>query len=152
MSPTGNQAAVLLMVAMFTNSAVNSQAADVFETRLPAELQRQAWYHGWISQETAEERLNRFPYHCFLIRENDEKASTCSLSMKDRGEISHFLIEKDSDGYELTGTHRKFDTLLQLVDFYTINSISGDARDQLTSPCQRPSTDGECHVSGDSVA
>ena len=109
------------------------------------ELQGQAWYHGWISQETAEERLNKVPYHCFLIRENDTRGSTLSLSMKHQGDISHFLIEKDASGYELAGTDRKFDTLTQLVDFYMTNSILGGLHDRLSSPCPRPSPDGECN-------
>ena len=135
------------------------QPADTFETGFPAELQGQAWYHGWISQENAVGRLNKVPYHCFLIRENDQKGSNLSLSMKHQGGISHFLIEKDSDEYEIIGTHSKFMALLQLVDFYMTNSISGDSRHQLSSPCPRPSPDGECNgghdswqVSGDSVA
>ena len=116
----------------------------VTHTYIPAdiELQGQAWYQGWISRETAEERLNKVPYHCFLIREN---GGNLSLSMKHQGDISHFLIEKDSDGYEITGTDRKFDTLLQLVDFYMTNSVSGDPRHYLSSPCPRPSPDGECN-------
>ena len=126
-------------------------------TYIPAdiELQGQAWYHGWISQETAEERLHKVPYQCFLIREN---GVNLSLSMKHQGEVSHFLLKKDSDGYALNGTDRKFDTLLQLVDFFMTNSITGDLRHYLSSPCPRPSPDGECNgdhdtwqVSGDSV-
>ena len=119
----------------------------VTHTYIPAdvELQEQAWYHGWISQETADERLNKVPYHCFLIRKNDPKGSTLSLSMKHQGDISHFLIEKDSDGYEIIGTDRKFDTLPQLVNFYMTDSISGDSRHHLSSPCPRPSPDGECN-------
>ena len=123
------------------------------------ELQGQAWYHGWILRETAEERLNKVPYHCFLIRENDTAGSTLSLSMKHQGGISHFLIEKDASGYELTGTDGKFDALPQLVDFYMTNSIPGNLHHQLSSPYPRPSPDGECNgdhdvwqVSGDSVA
>ena len=106
------------------------------------ELQGQAWYHSWISRETAEERLNKVPYHCFLIRENDDNLS---LSMKHQGGIAHFPIEKDASRYELTGTDRKFDTLLQLVDFFMTNSISGDLTNRLSSPCPRPSLDGECN-------
>ena len=109
------------------------------------ELQGQAWYHSWISRETAEERLNKVPYHCFLIRENDTTGSTLSLSMKHQGDISHFLIEKDASGYELAGTDGKFDTLLQLVDFFMTNSISGDSHHRLSSPCPRLSPDGECN-------
>ena len=133
----------------------------VTHTYIPTdiELQGQAWYHGWISRETAEERLNKVPYHCFLIRENDTTGSNLtnlSLAMKYQGGISHFLIEKDASGYELTETDGKFDTLPQLVDFFMTNSILGDLR--LSSLCPRPSPDGECHgdhdvwqVSGDSV-
>ena len=80
--------------------------------------------------------------------------------MKHQGDISHFPIEKDSDGYEIIGTPGKFPTLVQLVDFYMTNSISGDALyHKLSSPCPQPSPDGECNgehdawqVSRDSVA
>ena len=113
------------------------------------ELQGQAWYHSRISQETAEERLNKVPYHCFLIRENDAKGSNLSLAMKHQGKISHFLIEKVISGYELTETHMKFDTLLQLVDFYMNNSISGDPHHHLSSPCPQPFPDGECNKEHD---
>ena len=65
--------------------------------------------------------------------------------MKRQGDISHFLIEKESDGYEIIGTDRKFDTLPQLVDFYMTNSITGDLRHYLSSPCPRPFPDGECN-------
>ena len=114
----------------------------VTHTYIPVdiELQGQVWYHGWISRETAEERLNKVPYHCFLIREN---GANFSLSVKHQGDVSHILIEKDASGYELTGTDRKFDTLLQLVDFYMTNSILGNL--QLSSLCPRPSPDGECN-------
>ena len=112
------------------------------------ELQGQAWYHGWISLETAEERLNKVPYHCFLIRENDTTGTNLtnlSLSMKHQGGISHFLIEKDASGYELTGTDGKIDTLPQLVHFYMTNSVSDYLTNRLSSPCPRPSPDGECN-------
>ena len=112
-------------------------------TFLPAELQGQAWYHGWISQETAEERLNKVSHHCFLIRENNTTGANLSLYIKHQGGISHFLIEKDASGYELAGTDGKFDTLLHLVDFFMTNSILGDLR--LSSLCPRPSPDGECN-------
>ena len=52
--------------------------------------------------------------------------------MKHQADISHFLIEKDSDGYEITGTDRKFDTLLQLVDFYMTDSVSGESAHYVT--------------------
>ena len=53
------------------------------------------------------------------------------------------MIEKDASRYEIIGTDRKFDTLLQLVDFFMTNSISGGH--QLSSPCPRLSSDGECN-------
>ena len=137
------------------------EPVETFETVhiLPAELQGQAWYHGWISQETAKTRLESVPYHCFLIRENDRKGRTLSLSVKHQGDISHFEIERYHNGYEIPGTRKSFATLLQLVDFYMTKSVSGDPRHRLSSPCPRPSPDGECNgdhdtwqVSGDSVA
>ena len=103
------------------------------------------WYHGLISQETAKERLNKVPYHCFLIRETDRRGRTLSLSMKHQGGISHFEIERYHNEYEIVGTRNSFATLLQLVDFYMTNSISGDVTDRLSSPCPRPSPDGECN-------
>ena len=122
------------------------EPADIFEIVhvLPAELQGQVWYHGWISHKTAEERLKSVPYKCFLIRENDQKAHTFSLSLKHQGGISHFKIERYHNQYEIPGTQKTFATLLQLVDFYMTNSISGDPCHHLGSPCPQPSPDGEC--------
>ena len=122
------------------------EPADTFKTVriLPAGLQGQVWYHGWISRETAEERLNKVPYHCFLIRENDQEAITLSLSVKHQGGISHFKIERYRNHYEMPGTQKSFATLLQLVDFFMTNSILGDSLYRLSSPCARPSPDGEC--------
>ena len=130
---------------VYISAAASSQAVGIFKTGFPAELQGQAWYHGWISQETAEQRLKRAPYHCFLIRESDTTGSRLSLSMKHQGDISHFLIEKNASRYEIIGTHRKFPTLLQLVDFYMTNSVTGDLCHKLRSPCPRPSPEGECN-------
>ena len=116
------------------------------------------WYHGWISRETAKTRLKNIPYHCFLIRKNDRTGRTLSLSIKHQGGISHFEIERYHNEYEIIGTQKSFATLLQLVDFFMTNSVSGDSHHYLSSPCPRPSPDGECNgdhdtrqVSGDSV-
>lgn len=122
------------------------EPTNKFETGFPpAELEGQEWYHGWISQETAEERLKMVPYDCFLIRETDQEAHTLSLSVKHQGSISHSLIERYLSGYKIAITQKKFTTLLQLVDFYMTNSISDDPCHQLSSPCPRSSTDGECN-------
>ena len=141
-------------------SSYPQEPADTFETVhiFPAELQGQAWYHSLISRETAETRLKSVPYHCFLIRETDRRGHTLSLSVKHQGGISHFKIERYHNEYEIPGTHKRFMTLLQLVDFYMTNSVSGGLHHRLSSPCPRPSPDGECNgdhdvwqVSGDSV-
>ena len=84
---------------MFTFSAATTfQPYDIFKTGLPAELQGQVWD---LMRNCR--RLKRIPYHIFLIRENDKKTTALSLSVKHQGDISHFLIEKDSDGYEIIG-------------------------------------------------
>ena len=128
-------------------SSQPQEPADRFETvhALPAELQGQAWYHGLISRETAKTRLKSVPYNCFLIRETDRKGRTLSLSVRHQGGISHFEVERYHNEYEIVGTRKSFTTLLQLVDFYMTNSISGDLCHRLSSPCPRPSPDGECN-------
>ena len=162
----GNEAVSWHTHTLYCNNHIQAQWTILWgvgvkhNVHLPAdiELQGQAWYHGWISQETAEERLDKVPYHCFLIRENGATGRTLSLSMKYQGEISHFLIVKDAGRYEITANDRKFATLVQLVDFYMTNSISSDLTNRLGSPCPQPSPDGECNgdhdswpVSGDSI-
>ena len=140
---------MLVGVTIYLSAAIShpQEPVETFETVqiLPAELQGQAWYHGWISRETAKTRLESVPYHCFLIRENDRTGRTLSLSIKHQGGISHFEIERYRNEYEIVGTRKSFATLLQLVDFYMANSVSGDLRHRLSSPCPRPSPDGECN-------
>ena len=140
---------MLVGVTIYLSAATSHphEPVETFETVhvFPAELQGQAWYHGWISRETAKIRLESIPYHCFLIRENDKKAHTLSLSLKHQGGISHFKIERYHNEYEIPGTQKSFATLLQLVDFYMTTSVSGDLRHYLSSPCPRPSPDGECN-------
>ena len=69
----------------------------------------------------------------------------CTVVLRQRGRAAGAADAAAAGRYEIVGTDRKFDALLQLVDFYMTNSIHGDSLYRLSSPCPRPSPDGECN-------
>ena len=84
----------------------------------------------------AEQQLENIPNGYFLVRDSETKPGCFSLSLKHPEGIAHFRIErKDSGLYEIPGTHESFATLLDLIDHFTHNPISGNPYHKLTSPC-----------------
>ena len=68
-----------------------------------------------------------------------------SLSLKHPEGIAHFpIVRKDSGLYELTGTHKGFTTLPDLIDHFKHHPISEDPHRQLSYPCYRVIHAGEC--------
>ena len=103
------------------------------------------WYHTGITRETAEERLEHTSSGCFLVRESETKVGCFSLSLKHLEGIAHFPIDrKDSGLYELTGTHKGFTTLPDLIDHFKHHPISEGPHRQLSYPCYKITHVGEC--------
>ena len=102
------------------------------------------WFHTGITRETAEEQLEHSSSGCFLVRESKTKVGCFSLSLKHPEGIAHFTIErKDSGLYELTGTHKGFRSLPDLIDHFKNHPISEDPYHQLHYPCSKFIHSGE---------
>ena len=102
------------------------------------------WFHTGITRETAEERLEHSSSGCFLVRESKTKVGCFSLSLKHPGGIAHFTIErKDSGLYEVTGTHKGFTSLPNLIDHFKNHPISEYPHRQLHDPCSKFIHSGE---------
>ena len=110
----------------------------------PVELLREVWYHTMITRKAAEERLENDASGCFLVRESETKPGCLSLSLKYPGGVAHFSIErKDSGLYEVTGTHKGFTTLPDLIEHFKHHPISEDPHRQLSYPCYKVTHAGE---------
>ena len=110
---------------------------------LSKELQKETWYHKGTSKETAEELLNKSVNGSFLVRDGESAAEVCSLSLKYPGGIKHFRILKTPSGlYRVLGS-RGFQTIPELIDYFTQHSITVDPYHKLRFPCSRPSINGK---------
>ena len=125
------------------SAAVSKQqesATHIYNVGFPVELLKEQWFHTDITREIAEERLKCHANGCFLVRESETERNCFSLSLKHPKGIAHYPIErKDSGHYEVSGTHKSFETLPKLVDHFTQNPLSKDVYHQLHSPCPKPS-------------
>ena len=96
------------------------------------------WYHTGITREIAEERLEHTNSGCFLVRESENKVGCFLLSLKHPEGVAHFPIDrKDCGIYELTGTHKGFTTLPDLIDHFKHHPISENPHRQLSYPCYK---------------
>ncbi len=116
---------------------------DTYELAIPSPLDvggnplnKEVWYHGRISRETAEQLLKEAPRQvdCFLIRESVANPGTFSISLKHHGEAKHFLIRNQESGiYKVAGAVKGFDGLKPLVEFYRQHPLTS-AGELLTTP------------------
>lgn len=107
-------------------------------------LNKEKWFHGRISRETAEQLLcETRQFDCFLVREGINSPGTYSISLKKNGEVKHFLIRRQPSGtYEVAGGKRQFDGLKSLVGFYEKHPLTS-AGELLTTPLVWTHTEGE---------
>ena len=101
-------------------------------------LATQPWYHGRITRETAEERLNKQKPGCYLVRHSARGPGCYALDVKYQEGIRHFLIEKSSDLYEVSGSNKQFHSIPSLLSYYTMNPLSAADMEILTRPCHKP--------------
>lgn len=110
----------------------------------PVELQWQMWFHAGITREKAEQRLEHATNGCFLVRESETKPGCFALSLRHPGGVIHFTVEKRESGlYELSGTHRNFTSISDLIAYFQCRPISEDPYYQLISPWNRTLHVGE---------
>ena len=120
------------------------ESAPTYDVGFPVELAREVWFHTGITRKTAEERLEHTSSGYFLVRESKTKPGCFSLSLKHPESIAHFTIErKDSGLYEVTGTHKGFTSLSDLIDHFKRHPISEYPYRQLHYPCSKLIHSGE---------
>ena len=102
-------------------------------------LVHEPWYHGDISWEDAEERLEAQDSDCFLVRKSQSQPGEYVLSVSFGRIIKDFgiCIRKESQCYEVEGAEKQFSSLEELVAFYKDHYLTVDGM-MLTTPCPPP--------------
>lgn len=124
--------------------AIISQRPQLEKLIATTAHERMPWFHGEISREDSEPRLQSGSRTNgkFLIRQRD--ASSYALCLLHEGQVMHYRIDRDRVGKLSIPDGKKFDTLWQLVEHYSYKP-DGLLR-VLTESCPRP--DGETGLSG----
>ncbi|XP_063333819.1 tyrosine-protein kinase SYK isoform X2 [Pelmatolapia mariae] len=120
--------------------AIISQRPQLEKLIATTAHERMPWFHGPITREDSEPRLQSGPRANgkFLIRQRDANGSY-ALCLLHEGQVMHYRIDKDSAGKLSIPEGKKFDTLWQLVEHYSYKP-DGLLR-VLTEPCPRPDGD-----------
>ena len=102
-------------------------------------LVQHPWYHGDISWEDAEERLEAQDSDCFLVRKSQSEPGKYVLSVSYGGVVKDFgiCIHKEDQCYEVEGAAEPFSSLEELVAFYKDHYLTVDGV-MLITPCPRP--------------
>ena len=130
---------LLCMKASFHCADSPHSAASPQSQERHHDLERETWYHGGLSREGAEELLRKATNGHFLVRESETRGGVFSLSLKHPGGVKHFRILKNRIGlYEIPG-NPSFQSVPELINYFTQNSITVDPHHRLRFPCPRPS-------------
>ncbi|XP_035998278.1 protein-tyrosine kinase 6b [Fundulus heteroclitus] len=99
-------------------------------------LQMQPWFYGTMSRFEAQNHLMdpENQEAAFLVRQSERDTVGYVLSVKSNGQIRHFRIFS-SDGSFHVEPNQRFDSLIDLVDYYCKNSLNNIA--SLGTPCKR---------------
>ena len=85
---------------------------------------KQPWFHGVISRDKADRRLNS--QNCidglFLMRERGSPRGTYGLGICSGNKIHHYLFERNQHGQLSIKSGRPFDNLMAVVNFYSQKS------------------------------
>jgi len=105
-------------------------------------IQTEEWFFGKVSRRDAEKLLlsGDLPKGTFLIRNSEQTAGAYSLSIRDwentkQDHVKHYKIKTlDKGGFFVT-KHRKFQSLQELVAYYS--EAANGLCHQLTQPCPK---------------
>ncbi|KXJ04914.1 Tyrosine-protein kinase SYK, partial [Exaiptasia diaphana] len=86
--------------------------------------QSELWFHGNISREEAERRLQRCgcTNGLFLIRERKAPPGTFAMGLCYNGSVVHYLFDVDATGQLSIQSGPKFENLMLAIDHYTLHN------------------------------
>lgn len=89
------------------------------------ELKDEKWFQVGLPREISLQILLQLPAGSFLVRQSETYPDCFALSMKapsrkDDPKLSHFLIEKSSNGYRFRGFTREFLSIKSLITHHSI--------------------------------
>jgi len=108
-------------------------------------IRSQSWFHGSITRSLAEQRLMDALKGTFLFRESETRPGF-SLSLKVPDKVKHFMITKKNSGWYLVGKPQEFDTIDELIAWFSQeeNPTNSSDNTSLKYPC--PSEDENPYV------
>ena len=120
-------------------SEENLPESGPYDTGLPQLVFiNKPWYHGVLSRQEAERRMEEMDMNTFLVRESVQGSGNLILSVKNGDKCYHFPIDHGVGKYEIQGTHIPFSSVQELVNYYMWNGLSessGGKLIQLIKPC-----------------
>lgn len=91
-----------------------------------------SWYQEDMSRRASESTLMPKPIGSFIIRGSQSSPGNFSISVRHEADVQHFKVLQDTRGQYYLWTE-KFSSLNELVDYYTLNSISKQSSIRLLS-------------------
>ncbi|XP_017337572.1 GRB2-related adapter protein 2b isoform X2 [Ictalurus punctatus] len=91
-----------------------------------------SWYQEDMSRRASESALMPQPIGSFIIRGSQSSPGNFSISVRHEADVQHFKVLQDTRGQYYLWTE-KFSSLNELVDYYTVNSISKQSSIRLLS-------------------
>ena len=123
----------LHLLASTTHSGPGRKLTPLFIADVSTYV-HEPWYHGDISCDVAEERLEAQDSDCFLVRKSRSQPGNYVLSLSYGKVMKHFVIRKENRRYEVEGTEKSFGSLQELIAYYKEHYLTTDW-ERLTTPC-----------------
>ncbi|XP_062854184.1 GRB2-related adapter protein 2b [Trichomycterus rosablanca] len=82
-----------------------------------------SWYQEDMSRQAATDALKTQPIGAFIIRGSQSSPGNFSISVRHELDVQHFKVMQDCRGQYFLWSE-KFSSLNELVNYYTLNSIS----------------------------
>ncbi|KAF7711174.1 GRB2-related adapter protein 2b isoform X1 [Silurus meridionalis] len=91
-----------------------------------------SWYQEDMSRRTSESTLMPQAIGAFIIRGSQSSPGNFSISVRHESDVQHFKVLQDNTGHYFLWAE-KFKSLNELVEYYTVNSISKQSSVRLFS-------------------
>ncbi|KAI5108768.1 GRB2 related adaptor protein 2b [Silurus meridionalis] len=95
-------------------------------------LMLDSWYQEDMSRRTSESTLMPQAIGAFIIRGSQSSPGNFSISVRHESDVQHFKVLQDNTGHYFLWAE-KFKSLNELVEYYTVNSISKQSSVRLFS-------------------